>query len=229
MNDDALFDAVASLIGSGEYLDQVPGSVATDEQGSGWLHPRSASQVRRLYQRGTPDYDAARAAGLLERLPTLEPASPENVRDAEAELGYPLPALLRRMFLELANGGFGPGYGILGLRCGHTDDMGKTAIDLVSADHLQAVNAALLPLCHWGCAIYSLVDCASDDQQMWAFDPNPAPEGVNPLVPLDDSLDAWLGRWVAAKLTQPALVLDPVTEIWRGATVEETQRLLDEE
>ncbi|MEV6371357.1 hypothetical protein AB0L86_31195 [Micromonospora musae] len=36
------------------------------------------------------------------------PASPEAVSDAEKVIGYPLPRLLRRLYLEVANGGFGP-------------------------------------------------------------------------------------------------------------------------
>ncbi len=37
---------------------------------------------------------------------------------AEAELGFALPALLRRLYLEVENGGFGPGAGLLGVEGG---------------------------------------------------------------------------------------------------------------
>jgi len=37
-----------------------------------------------------------------------EPASLEQVEEAELKIGYPLPPLLRRLYLEVANGGFGP-------------------------------------------------------------------------------------------------------------------------
>lgn len=34
-------------------------------------------------------------------------------------IGYPLPSLLRRLYTEVANGGFGPMSGIVGVRGGH--------------------------------------------------------------------------------------------------------------
>lgn len=48
--------------------------------------------------------------------PTLPtPAIPAAVEAAERELGAPLPAALRRAYLEVADGGFGPGTGLLPL------------------------------------------------------------------------------------------------------------------
>jgi hypothetical protein len=132
------------------------------------------------------------------------------------------------MYLEVGNGGFGPGYGILGVEGGHTDDTHKTAVDLLGADYLQAAATALLPLCHWGCAIYSLVDCATPDARMWGFDPNPAPEDVDALFPQDDTLNAWLSRWVSGQLSQPTLMQDPETGTWRSATDNEVRRMLEE-
>ena len=42
---------------------------------------------------------------------------PETViAGVEESLGFRLQPLLRRVYGEIANGGFGPGYGILGLR-----------------------------------------------------------------------------------------------------------------
>ena len=44
------------------------------------------------------------------------PASLDSVLEAESALGGPLPPLLRRLLLEVANGGFGPDDGIIGVR-----------------------------------------------------------------------------------------------------------------
>lgn len=42
-----------------------------------------------------------------------QPATPAQLDAAEARLGFPLPPALRRVYAEVANGGFGPGGGLL--------------------------------------------------------------------------------------------------------------------
>ena len=46
--------------------------------------------------------------------PSFPPATEEQIRDTEQQLGFPLPPLLRLLYTEVANGGFGPPYGIVG-------------------------------------------------------------------------------------------------------------------
>src|SRR5450755_3731848 len=43
------------------------------------------------------------------------PVTREELAQAEAQLGFELPSLLRRVYLEAGNGGFGPGYGLFPL------------------------------------------------------------------------------------------------------------------
>src|SRR5216683_6367148 len=43
------------------------------------------------------------------------PATGEELAHAEAQLGFELPSFLRRLYLEVGNGSFGPGYGLLPL------------------------------------------------------------------------------------------------------------------
>ena len=43
------------------------------------------------------------------------------VEAAENELGFHLPPLLSQLYTQVANGGFGPGYGIFGLEGGYAD------------------------------------------------------------------------------------------------------------
>lgn len=45
-----------------------------------------------------------------------EPATADDLRAAESALGAALPPFLRRVYTELADGGFGPGEGLLSLR-----------------------------------------------------------------------------------------------------------------
>ena len=56
-----------------------------------------------------------------EQEPTLAfaPASEQQIRHTEQQLGFPLPQLLRHLYAEIANGGFGPGYGIIGVEDGY--------------------------------------------------------------------------------------------------------------
>ncbi len=86
---------------------------------------------RRIYYRGTAEFLSALSDGLLDRLPPAPPpASQARIREVEALVGSPLPGLLKSLY-ALANGGFGPGYGLLGLRSGYADDMDRTAVDIL--------------------------------------------------------------------------------------------------
>jgi hypothetical protein len=218
MTDDEVVHAVQALVAAGEYLDDIPGVPGARLSGAG-----SFEGNRRLYRRGSPEHLEARAAGLVDRLPPLTPASPAAVQEAEGLLGHRLPWLLRRLYLEVGNGGFGPGYGILGVRGGHPetpgDDYHHTAVDLYrqarsgSLTKWRSMPAALLPVCYWGCGIYSLIDCADPQATMWAWDPNPAPHDDigKALFPQSMTFGEWLVRWIDRRLHQPALVQDPDT------------------
>ena len=104
------------------------------------------------------------------------PATEEQLAAAEAILGFPLPPLLRALYANVANGDFGPGYGINGALSIANDylaakrkprliDIGiyekrqrATHLEIPSYVHLDR----FLTLCHWGCDIYSHLDCTSD-------------------------------------------------------------------
>ena len=55
------------------------------------------------------------------RLGLYPPTTMKVVEAAQAKLGFVLPPLLRQLYTQVANGGFGPGYGIFGLEGGYTD------------------------------------------------------------------------------------------------------------
>jgi hypothetical protein len=232
VSEDAVFESVRAMVTAGEYLDMIPGEIipriAARSPAAARTSERPTGGDRRiLYQRGTPDYLQARQAGLLERLPALPTAPAEAVAEAESLIGYRLPPLLRRLYLEAGNGGFGPGYGILGLRGGHRDGTGRAALDLyreahdISSRHWSFLPVSLLPVCYWGCGIYSFIDCSQPRGPIWGWDPNPGPAGRQALFPQPLTLAGWLDRWVRGQLFQPALVHDPDTQQWRGATERE--------
>jgi hypothetical protein len=104
MTDDDVVAKVAALVAAGEYLDCLPGVPGARLEGGGVFRDN-----RRLYGRGSAEHLEARAAGLVARLPPLTPAPPDAVTEAEDVVGHRLPRVLRRLYLEVGNGGFGPG------------------------------------------------------------------------------------------------------------------------
>ncbi len=95
-------------------------------------------------------HDAARFNDMGMALhPRAIPAA-EDLDALEKRLGWTLPPLLRSVLLELGDG-FGPGYGLLGV---HVDQAGFPA---------ALLGQKLLPVCDWGCAIFSLADCSHPD------------------------------------------------------------------
>ena len=208
MTEDEVVRQVQALVAAGEYLDTLLGVPGARLTGGG-----AFQGDQRLYARGSPEHLEARAAGLIEKLPPLTPATLDMVEAGERELGYPFPPLLRRLYLEVANGGFGPGYGLFRLPLDDNEWEREWWSDTPS----------LLPLCHWGCAIYSFVDCADADGAMWGWDPNPVPEDDigKALFREQGTFHEWLAKWLQGRLWQPVAVEDPETGDWRGATDEE--------
>ncbi len=116
-------------------------------------------------------------AGWAEADAEVAPASDAELVSAERRLDAPLPALLRRLYREVGNGGFGPGYGMLGLLSGHTDERLR-AIGLweqwtgepPAGFEAWAWPRTMLPVAHWGNAVYSCLDLAHDGAPVVRFD-----------------------------------------------------------
>jgi hypothetical protein len=228
VTEEDVFKAVLDAVTRGEYLDEIPGVPGTALSGGGHFRTSKSGLQQRIYTRGSPEHLAARAAGLVERLPALRPTSPASVAEAEAAVGHALPSLLRRLYLEVGNGGFGPGYGVLGVAGGHRDGHANTAVSL--REQWDTLPPALLPICEWGCAIYSFIDLSSPDGQMWAWDPNPVPADQlqKALFRQELIFSDWLGRWTEGQLFQPTAVQDSTTGDWRGATDDEMRTWTEE-
>lgn len=125
----------------------------------------------------------------------------------ERAFGFQLPRLLKRLYSEVGNGGFGPGYGLLGLTGGVPDDQNHNALELYALyrgsdreDPLWQWPAALLPICHWGCAIYSCIDCTSAAFAVKIFDPNGHEDGESwndAFFPECESFEHWIELWAS--------------------------------
>jgi hypothetical protein len=111
--------------------------------------------------------------------PTPPPVSLRTVDAAERQLGFPLPEPLRQIYLQIGNGGFGPTYGLLGLKGGAADEQGNTLVGvyrsmkrLARASRYWHWPEGLLPLCRLGCGMYSCLDSARSRIPVLIFDPN---------------------------------------------------------
>jgi hypothetical protein len=73
-----VFAEIAARVDAGSQLDNVPGRA-----GGANVGPRMFHDQGRIYARGTPDFEKAREAGLLERLVVVPPATLLAVERAE--------------------------------------------------------------------------------------------------------------------------------------------------
>src|SRR5436190_5588567 len=72
--------------------------------------------IARIKERVGYPLRAVDAATWVCPMPTVAPpATPAEVDAAEVTLGFAIPHLLRRLYTEVGNGGFGPSYGLEGV------------------------------------------------------------------------------------------------------------------
>ncbi|MBN2196106.1 MAG: SMI1/KNR4 family protein [Polyangiaceae bacterium] len=130
------------------------------------------------------------------------PATAAAVEAAESRLGFELPSFYVRILTEVANGGFGPGYGIIGVRPGGDvdDDLGS---DLVEGYLAQRKNAddpvwwwpsKLVAICNWGCATWSCLDCEHPDGRILTSESLDNGASFHETA---GSLHDWLAKWAA--------------------------------
>jgi hypothetical protein len=153
-------------------------------------------------------------AGFI-RPPLTEP----QMQACEAQLGFSLPPLLRDLYMQVADGGFGPAWGINGLRDEPDDQWGGLVTEyrklkqhhrLVSLTDLKKraipdhmINLPgyvwperLLRLCNWGCGNYSSIDGRTG--QILYLTPG---QECNWLLDYTHaSLGDWLEDWLAGTL-----------------------------
>jgi hypothetical protein len=117
--------------------------------------------------------------------------SADDLTEAERRLGFTLHPLHRRLFIEIGNGGFGPGNGLLGLQGGHTDDEGRSVFELrellgADEDH-PGLPDSVLPLCDFGGGMWACLDESTGNVLT-------AHEGG--LTDTGQSFANWLADWV---------------------------------
>lgn len=116
------------------------------------------------------------------------PLSQEELVKAEKQFGFGLPSLLRRMYLEVGNGGkYGPGYGFMTI---DFEDLSDVQNVLLFAEVFERLDRNF-PICYWGCEIFSVLDI-EEGRVGIANGIVEAPE----IVWQKDSLEAWLWAWL---------------------------------
>jgi hypothetical protein len=127
-------------------------------------------------------------------VPKMHPrASPQSITVAEAKLGFRLPPLLRRIYEDIADGGFGPAYGLFAIEGRHKrGEQGETVVEV--RDKL-AVDPRwphqLLPLCDWGCANWSCLDCRSENGSIVTL------ASEQGFFDTGRDLRSWLSAWLS--------------------------------
>jgi hypothetical protein len=207
ISQDAVFEAIRAAVEAGEYADWLPTAPGPRRPAQG----DPAQNAPGGYLRSTPEHLQARALGLVARLPQPPVATFAAVQAVEEAIGCPMPPLLRRLFLEVANGGFGPGYGSTlgapgdqgGRYHGDWDDL----LDVHRAFQDPGVPRHMLWLYDWGCCIWSLVDCSNPEGLMWVW--NPGDE--QSLFCQGITLTEWLAAWLQGQLHQrPGITQDVI-------------------
>ena len=132
--EDDVLEAIRARVATGEYLDRMPGRPVEVDWSTAAGRPAVLylgidGRYRSMHDRLDPGFRAARDAGLIPALPPLRTATAQTVSACEEVLGQPLPPLLRRCYLELGNGGRGPGYGLLPLSEDADDPQPQSLLD----------------------------------------------------------------------------------------------------
>jgi hypothetical protein len=116
----------------------------------------------------------------------VERVSEEDVAQVETKLGFPLPSLLKRIYLEVGNGAFGfsplDGEGFGGMdEEDLVDDymqrrsLSQEEIDLnwnQGEERPFLWPEKLLPIYDSGCNIYSCLECSHPENRVLRYDPN---------------------------------------------------------
>jgi SMI1-KNR4 cell-wall len=141
----------------------------------------------------------------------FEPATKAAIAEAETKIGLAFPPLLSRLYCEVANGGFGPAGGMLGLERGHADSEGMTLVEAYKALREAGLPQPLLPLWDWGSPAWSCLDTRSAEGRIVTQD---ADGSTLTTFDLHSWLDSWLrGVNVFEKIyeVKPMLITNPFT------------------
>lgn len=130
-----------------------------------------------------------------------EPVEADTLSRAEAALGFHLPPLLADLYLRIGDGGFGPEYGLLPLLDSPPSGEPAAVVQYLANRKSSRKDPdwpwpeGVLPISHWGCAMYACVDCHSPEAAVLLFEPNAGDCDHSWFVDAPTLTD-WLQAWV---------------------------------
>ena len=144
----------------------------------------------------------AKVAASSER-PLRAPATANEIADFEAAVDLRLPQFYVRLLTEVGNGGYGPGFGIIGIPpTDYVDEDLRAGNNLAEAylsgrrcdERAWRTPRGFLPLCNWGCGTFSHVDALSEDAVVVTDQVSDDRLEYTETAP---SLAGWLSDWIA--------------------------------
>lgn len=168
------------------------------------------------------------------------PATEQQLAQTEQSLGLSLPPFLRSLYTQVANGGFGPGYGLMGAIGGFSEAgdivdnslfYSKRAMLIDLDDYEESILAgetlelsetvwpyALLLFCDWGWGAASCVDCRSGR----VFLTRPGKQNLHYRLELQaQSLEDWWEMWLQGTLRYERELLPGEERFFDPAKVQE--------
>ncbi|MET8828754.1 SMI1/KNR4 family protein [Streptomyces sp. NPDC004610] len=130
------------------------------------------------------------------------PVDRDTLSRAEAALGFRLPELLADLYLRIADGGFGPEYGLLPLLDSSPSEESSAVAEYLarrgwsSDDPDWLWPEGVLPISHWGCGMFACVDCLAPHAPVLLYEPN-ADDAEHAWYVDAPALEDWLRAWIA--------------------------------
>lgn len=138
------------------------------------------------------------------------PAAPDAIARTEELLGFALPSIWRDLYTMVGNGGFGPGYGIVGVFGGHANQRNESIADLYRLWRSVPLSLGfpewperVVPVCNWGSAIWSCLDCRGERARVIVSDnAHFHSPSVRTSLPASShsSPESWLDAWANGRL-----------------------------
>lgn len=144
------------------------------------------------------------AGEILPPRPANTPISQDDLEAVEASLGFTLPTIVRRISTEIADGGFGPAWGINRLKHPSQLPFGPHWMVEMSVESwhklyrddgdspVSGYPERFIRYCESGCNISVCVDCMTDPGRVFVDDPN----AETPILYYNLSVEEWLANWL---------------------------------